>query len=427
MLGKLSTAVFLGLVAFLWPHISLLLETQKLSAITPDKLTKVNVFKEHEVKFRELLKNCEDVILVEEEQVALLSCDPGRDNWNTVMGTFRDPSGAGILYQWFYNDADAVPTPIALDHPTNGSYYTTDFHPLGIEYHAPSGTLYITNHAAHGPTLEVLSYKPWSGFGRAVAKHVRTIRDPGIHTPNSLIPLSATSILLTNDHLFKVRFYRALAKAETQLALPGGNVVHVSLPAADAPEDAPANVTTLARGLPFCNGIALLNSSTVAVASTTRRSVSLYALTAPPAGSPAWAPPSLSFRSEHHAPAFLDNLSADSDGRLLVAGHPSVGALSATVAQRITCNELRAKQAAGEALDEAERATETECDEEEKHVKAATWTAELSFNEDGAAVWRPLLVGNDIYGSSATVARDVKKGLTFVSGLYERGLFVGKE
>ncbi|KAK8249550.1 hypothetical protein IWZ00DRAFT_506888 [Phyllosticta capitalensis] len=427
MLGKLSTAVFLGLVAFLWPQISVLLETQKLSAITPDKLTKVNAFKEHEVKFRDLLKNCEDVILVEEQQVALLSCDTGRDNWNTVMGTFRDPSGAGVLYQWFYTDPDAVPSPIALEHPTNGSYFTTDFHPLGIEYHAPSGTLFVTNHAAHGPTLEILSFKPWSGFGRAVAKHVRTIRDPSIWTPNSLIPLSATSILLTNDHFFKIRFNRPLARTETQLALPGGNVVHVSLPPADAPADAPANVTTLARGIPFCNGIALLNSSTVAVASTTRRSVSLYELVPPPAGSPAWTPPSLSFRTESHAPAFLDNISTDQNGRLLVAGHPSVGALSATVAQRITCNELRAKQASGANLDEAEHATEKECDEEEKHVKAATWAAELSFKEDGSPMWRELLVGNDIYGSSATVARDAKAGLTFVSGLYERGLFVGKE
>lgn len=97
-------------MAFLWPQISLLLETQKLSAITPDKLTKVNAFKEHEVKFRDLLKNCEDVILVEEQQVALLSCDTGRDNWNTVMVS-SSPLSDGVQWRGSTKHATRLPIP----------------------------------------------------------------------------------------------------------------------------------------------------------------------------------------------------------------------------------------------------------------------------------------------------------------------------
>lgn len=51
----------------------------------PGKLQEVNVFKSLETKFQDEIRNCEDVILVEGKGVALLSCDPGRDRWNTVM------------------------------------------------------------------------------------------------------------------------------------------------------------------------------------------------------------------------------------------------------------------------------------------------------------------------------------------------------
>lgn len=51
----------------------------------PGNLERVYEFKSHEVRFTDQLKNCEDVILKEELGIAFLSCDPGRDRWNTVM------------------------------------------------------------------------------------------------------------------------------------------------------------------------------------------------------------------------------------------------------------------------------------------------------------------------------------------------------
>lgn len=51
----------------------------------PGKLQNFNGFASHEVKFRNELANCEDVLVEEGMGIAFLSCNPERDQWNTVM------------------------------------------------------------------------------------------------------------------------------------------------------------------------------------------------------------------------------------------------------------------------------------------------------------------------------------------------------
>jgi arylesterase / paraoxonase len=51
----------------------------------PHKLKEISAFKSHKIKFPDTLRNCEDILLDEELGIAYLSCDPGRDRWNTVM------------------------------------------------------------------------------------------------------------------------------------------------------------------------------------------------------------------------------------------------------------------------------------------------------------------------------------------------------
>jgi hypothetical protein len=69
----------------------------------PGSLQNLNRFKSHEVKFRDQLRNCEDVLLEEAMGIAFLSCNPGRDQWNTVMvrplriSTYRISTGPGLL------------------------------------------------------------------------------------------------------------------------------------------------------------------------------------------------------------------------------------------------------------------------------------------------------------------------------------------
>lgn len=51
----------------------------------PGKIANLNNFKSHEIRFQDRIRNCEDVLVEEVMGVAFLSCDPGRDRWNTVM------------------------------------------------------------------------------------------------------------------------------------------------------------------------------------------------------------------------------------------------------------------------------------------------------------------------------------------------------
>lgn len=59
-------------------------------ANAPTRLQGVNNFKTTSIRFRNLIRNCEDGIIDAERGFALLSCDPGRDNWNTVMVSVMD-------------------------------------------------------------------------------------------------------------------------------------------------------------------------------------------------------------------------------------------------------------------------------------------------------------------------------------------------
>lgn len=58
-----------------------------MAASRPGKYQNLQTFASHEVKYHDRLGNCEDVIMEESLGVAFLSCDPGRDRWNTVMGS----------------------------------------------------------------------------------------------------------------------------------------------------------------------------------------------------------------------------------------------------------------------------------------------------------------------------------------------------
>lgn len=75
------------LAALLIPHLYKRVQTlRSLEKNAPGKLQAFTSFKSHEIQFRDKLRNCEDVILLDGyEGWALLSCDAGRDYWNTVM------------------------------------------------------------------------------------------------------------------------------------------------------------------------------------------------------------------------------------------------------------------------------------------------------------------------------------------------------
>jgi len=75
-----------GLFALASPYV-----WERLSALylnisnRPGSLQTINNLKSYDIKFADRIRNCEDVILEESAGIAILSCDPGRDKWNTVM------------------------------------------------------------------------------------------------------------------------------------------------------------------------------------------------------------------------------------------------------------------------------------------------------------------------------------------------------
>lgn len=78
-------SILVLLIAFIYARWSIL-PTFYLNA--PGRLTPINAVNSegsYEVRFKHFIRNCEDIHLNEEEGWILLSCDPGRDKWNTVL------------------------------------------------------------------------------------------------------------------------------------------------------------------------------------------------------------------------------------------------------------------------------------------------------------------------------------------------------
>ena len=297
---------------------------------------------------------CEDATFWEEvngsgallNKVILLSCDPSRKAWNTVMGPLRDPSSRGAL--WLYDIQDAFPEPKQIT--LEGYPEAHDFHPLGLDIYPsqpdqPYSNLFVVNHARHNSTIEQFALA-WDEPTRA--KWVRTIAGPELVAPNALALTSPTSFYLTHDHRFTRRLPGVLGKTlpitETLLALPLAWVTHVTLtesgttttttvqqayhqPGTTTTTTTTTHTKTVASHIPFPNGVAISpDGMQVAIASTTLGEVLFYARDI--------ATQALSLRARVPTPFAPDNIMFDAFGSLIVAGHPHFPSLVAVAANR---------------------------------------------------------------------------------------------
>ncbi|KAI4956356.1 hypothetical protein J4E91_000567 [Alternaria rosae] len=365
----------------------------------PGNFENVNHFKSHEIKFRDRLRNCEDVLVEEDMGIAFLSCNPERDQWNTVMGlhmqgTFASPldkrDGTDSPHIWIYDystpnvpDSDALKPLVRTDYDN-----AADFQPLGIEFDAATSTLYVVNHSRNsGNLIEVFQVS----VRNAVARYVQTLKHPLIHTPNSIQSLGNGKLLVTNDHYIGALISPFISQVETFSGIPGGSVVYTDI-------HNPQDTKTLTH-VPFANGIAMLNSTTVAVASSSTMGVNFYS----------FYPDTISlyFRKYVRAPSTVDNLSVDSSGKLLLAGHPFAPALTGVSKARAKCNVQGSY--------EEKRACE---------CTAPSWVGEWSEEEGLKTLYKN---DGDEFCSSATLARDVGRSVSIVTALYDRGILVAKE
>ncbi|KAK2026543.1 putative paraoxonase [Colletotrichum zoysiae] len=387
-----GAATVVILLAALYPYMSTRIRALSfLWTNSPSKLREFKAFSKYELKFRDELRNCEDALMVEEDGLVILSCDPGRDLWNTVMGTFTKPFSAippGALYVYQYADAAAhQPNALSrvklLDFPE-----VSKFHPLGIEYHRASGRLFVSNHHFDGPRVEVFALETASQ--PPTARHIKTIIDPLIRSPNSIVALNEAEVFLTNDHLFRIRDHRILAKVETYGGFPLGGIVHMRLHS-----NLSVTLRSVAR-LPYANGVTLLNDSMLAVASTSSCQVRLYHIRPDRA---------LELASKVDVPFMPDNLATDQRGVLIIAGHPHPPSLEAMVKARQAC--LKKSSMIGDC-----------------HVGTApSWVSE--WTPEGGLKTLYSTVGE--FGSSSSAARDAGLGLGIMTGLYEKGIMVWRE
>ncbi|KAI0036438.1 hypothetical protein K488DRAFT_82057 [Vararia minispora EC-137] len=338
------------------------------------------------------------------ERRVLVACDPGRFEWNTVLGPMNNADPRGSL--WVLDVDTLVPQKVAFENFPE----THTFHPLGFELTpglsgVPS-RMYVVNHARDASVLEEFEVE-WDNPTRA--RWVRTLSDPSLPGPNSVAIASDGSLYVSNDHRFPLRHGLVPNALETFLALPIGHISHISF---SSPSATP-NFSTVASGIPFANGVALSRHENIlAVASTTGTSVRLYSRNA--------TTNVLTFMEEILVPFASDNVSFDDNDELLVAGHPDFPALIAM--------SKRVPGARSPSWVVALRKTDTEPGEEwdaQARLPASRKVPKPSGGWAMETVYQSS--GQKGFAASTTALRDVGTGHVFIIGLYEDGVLVCKK
>lgn len=363
-------------------------------------------------------KFCEHEIVFEEEGVVLLSCDPGRGEWNTVMGPLKDPGPRGKL--WLYDYANTKRSrELALDHfPVE-----YDFHPLGIAHFSDAlkTTLFVINHRRTGPSIESFSIDPSLGL-QMTLKHENTVpAQADIRSANGLVALDHKHLYVTNDHAWtRLEAGGAWAMTETLTGPIYGRswVTHI-----DLSQDPPL-LTRSAQGLPFANGIASGQGGTIYVASSSLGSVQVLERTNA-------SSTLLRKKGEIQFGYAIDNVhvfastaSSTAGGRggdvVLVGGHPSFLSLV-----KLAANP-HADLVAPSWLSLATARTETETEKDTKSravgsgkpswhapTRNAAWDTRTLYQDDGHH-----------FSSSTGAAVDSKRDVLVGTGLYETGVLV---
>jgi 3',5'-cyclic AMP phosphodiesterase CpdA len=346
-------------------------------------------------------------------RLILLSCDPGRKAWNTVMGPLRDPKPHGAL--WVYSpEKNSPPHRITFKGYPQGH----DFHPLGLEIYPSHGgsasNLFVVNHARQRTFIEQFSMSPERP---TEATWVRTIQSKYFVAPNALALTSPTSFYVTNDHLMTRRlpkpFGSVLPLVETWLGLPFGWLSHVSI------EESGSTTTVVehsfaAFGIPFANGVALShNGSQVAIASSSGAEVYFYARN----------PQSNALTYTHAVPVpFLpDNIMYDDMGALIVAGHPHLSSL-VSVAKNHTDKVAPSWILSVSPRSEAEGVFVPKPYDTRAVVSASSKAPAVRSHE----VETLMQSNGKLWSTSATGLRDSRTGKLYVTGLYAEGLLVCK-
>ncbi|KAH7226098.1 hypothetical protein BKA60DRAFT_591569 [Fusarium oxysporum] len=381
--------LLIGLIAsFVYERINLI---QTFYQNAPSRITKVNNIGKYEVKFQDQIRSCEDVLLIEKYHLAILACDPGRERHNTVMGIFAgNVTNNAELWAYDYTVTDGTDAESLKRIKLAGFPHASDFHTLGMAFDLETSNLFVVSHAVAGSRIELFNLD----IGSLTASYIQTIQHPLINAPNSIASVNGHEFYVTNDHYITKKQSLLLSNLETYLGPPTGTVVHVNLKASDL------DVRVVAW-VPFANGIEILNSSTVAVASSSRAAIYMFNTS-----------DATKFKetSRIKLPFLPDNLSGSGD-KLMIAGHGNMPALAKFTQSRRFCNDPF----------EYERADPT-VKESCVKLQAVSWVSEWSESEG----LKHLYVDTE-YPSSSTAVKDAGKGVGIISGLYAKGILIWRD
>jgi arylesterase/paraoxonase len=284
----------------------------------------------------------------------------------------------GELYLYDYSRPRASLETIRMLNTPSGY----SFHPLGLSLHLGTNTLLAVNHGTSGSTIDQFHF---SRLGNS-ATYIKSFSSEYLRAPNAVLQISDTEVLVTNDHFFTPLKSKWLNKIETYLGLPLGGVSYLDLK---------SGVATQVARIGFANGIAMLNSTTVAVASSSAAKVLFYTL------DKSTSPPTLTYTESISTPFWPDNLHT-SGSKLFIAGHASLSGLTKFSESRKHCG-TDTKSAGCNAVAPS---------------YVAQWTREKGIED--------VYVGTEIYASSG-IGIDEKRGVGVVSGLYGKGLLIWGE
>lgn len=365
-------------------------------------------------------ESCEDAVSFGESLV-LISCDPARKQWNTVMGPLQNSTARGAI--WLIDPIGERTEHVQLKGmPQHG-----DFHPLGIEWDKDTSRLFVINHQRERNTIEVFDLALPDSMAYVSARHAFTLEhDSFTGAPNSIaiIP-NENAFYLSHDHRHTRRSTRGygslLNAAETILSLPlsradliqfepptSGSLTHVLF------------ATPAATGLAFANGLALSRSgTTLAVASTTRRQVVLYARNS--------GTNLLTEVERVSVPMLVDNLStapagwSDDDGaEFVAAGHPFYWPLLLTARSKEVPSWMPKPMSMVVQLSKAPEQAEAR-DSKQAAGRTTDWNVQTLYASSGD--------GEDSFGMSTTGVPGISNGKKWLAvvGLYERGVKIVKE
>lgn len=302
-----------------------------------------------------ILQNCEDISQLPGTAYTFLSCDPARREWSHAFGSYPSKAAVGEVYLWNHLTPETEPILIS-GHASLGG----DFHPLGLSaVNITDGIarVFVTNQARARATIEVLDVYLATGE----SKHVKTIINGSIHSPNGIAAYNATSFYVSND-LFMARRWSTALLIEAILAIPGGTVMFVSVPAeAFVALDAVVekqreganemSVSTIAR-ISLANGLAYNPHDSRLYAASSTHGIYTFSLPDPS------LPLSVYPHSFHRTPFAADNIFySHSQRTLYVSG---VSSLSASATSMMSPAAPRSPSWTLELLPEIQRMGEAE-------------------------------------------------------------------